>query len=581
MPDDRVKYSDAIQSAEATTLENDDVLALAREDSQSPTGYSSKATRMLTVAKKVALDTDFSQDLETTSPYIIGAINELAEGGGGSADIISEASGAIATFNDGGDNIPVKSLVTNITATQAGTGTPAPSNQRAITGFDNVKVVVTGKNLMPSLFGSNTNNGITYTVNDDNTITVTGQVPTGNSNRNYGHIILPAGTYTLSGFPDTLASTTVREAALVLCKDIYSGSQNIIVSLYSNIARTATFTLTEATDCYLRIYLYAQAGAMPANTVFKVQIEKGEEATEYEKFKGTTHTITLPETIYGGNASLTEGTGVKTVVDRLDLGSLSWARRTDTNVPIFQASLTDWGKTHETADIPYILCEMFNPVSATNVSQNGYDNSVAISADGRRIYIQCQTYTDATTFTNAVNGKYVVYELATPTAFTFTGANIPTLSGENNIYSNTGDAEVEYFNENADQTSELIDAKQEFCNYSYDEKVVGTWVDGSPLYEKTLYFNNVKLDKTDSTSELVHGVDNIGTTRFVAEVYFKFPNSGQDSWSPANCGLWNNGVYNFYWCVGLTSIWILSASGVYFDASTARSYLVKIRYTKT
>ena len=150
----------------------------------------------------------------------------------------------------------------------------------------------------------------------------------------------------------------------------------------------------------------------------------------------------------------------------------------------------------------------------------------------------------------------------------------------NNIYSNCGDVEVEYFNENANQTSELIDAKQEFCNYSYDEKVVGKWLDGSPLYEKTLLFNNVKLDKSDSTSELVHGIDNIGSTHFVAEAYFKFPNSGQDSWSPANNGLWNNGVYNFYWCVGETSIFIMSASGVYFDANPNRSYLVKIRYTK-
>jgi hypothetical protein len=174
----------------------------------------------------------------------------------------------------------------------------------------------------------------------------------------------------------------------------------------------------------------------------------------------------------------------------------------------------------------------------------------------------------------------VIYEVANHETLTTSALSIPTLSGENNIYSNTGDIELEYFNENADQTSELIDAKQEFCNYSTEEKVVGKWLDGSPLYEKTLLFNNVKLDKTDSSSELVHGIDNIGSTHFVAEAYFKFPNSGQDSWSPANNGLWNNGVYNFYWCVGETSIFILSANGVYFDANPNRSYLVKIRYTK-
>jgi len=382
----------------------------------------------------------------------------------GLTDIISTASGAIATFNDGGNNIPVKSLVTDIAATQEGSGTPAPDNIRAITGVDEVKDVVTGKDLMPSLFGSNTNNGITYTVNDDNTITVTGQVASGNSNRNYGHIILPAGTYTLSGFPDTLVSTTVREAALVLCKNIYSGSQNIIVSLYSNIARTATFTLTEATDCYLRIYLYAQAGAMPANTVFKVQIEKGEEATEYEKYKGTTHTITLPETIYGGTADVVNGNGTKTWGYVEFDGTESIISRLKAHTFLIRDS-----KLNDTPAISVdgvnALCNRFvrqYPVQYASIADGQYlFNASTISPTQKGFVCRVDSINDTTEdFTTWLTSNHiqVAFPFDTPTAFTFTGANIPTLSGENNIYSNCGDVAVEYFNSKADWLADLIKA---------------------------------------------------------------------------------------------------------------------------
>ena len=71
--------------------------------------------------------------LNTSSKKIIGAINEILAG-----SIEGTASGSVASFADGGDNIPVKSLVADITAVQAGSGTPSPSNVRAISGFDNV-----------------------------------------------------------------------------------------------------------------------------------------------------------------------------------------------------------------------------------------------------------------------------------------------------------------------------------------------------------------------------------------------------------------------------------------------------------
>lgn len=52
------------------------------------------------------------------------------------------ATGTIATFPDGADNVPVKSLTVQIQPQQAGSGDPSPDNVRAISGWDTVHVYV-------------------------------------------------------------------------------------------------------------------------------------------------------------------------------------------------------------------------------------------------------------------------------------------------------------------------------------------------------------------------------------------------------------------------------------------------------
>lgn len=257
MPDDII----ISELTNAPQIDDSAVFPLTQDNGGSPATF--KGT-MSQVAGKVAEGTTYV-NLETTAKTLVGAINEVNQGGGGgSADIISEASGSIATFTDGGDNIPVKSLVTDIVAVQAGSGTPSPSNVRPITGFDSV--VITNK--------------------------------------------------------DDIDTPTTTD----------------------------------------------------------------------------THTITLPETIYGGSLDVTQGSGVKT-----------------------HGYIASYNG--ETINEPWI---------------SSIDEYVPN--------------------TNPSTGAQVVYPLATPTTITTTPEPIPTLSGNNNIYSNTGDVEIEYFNENADQLAELIKA---------------------------------------------------------------------------------------------------------------------------
>ena len=56
--------------------------------------------------------------------------------------IVKSASGSIASFSDGGDDLPMKSLKVNIVPTQSGSGDPSPSNVRPISGWDSVNVYI-------------------------------------------------------------------------------------------------------------------------------------------------------------------------------------------------------------------------------------------------------------------------------------------------------------------------------------------------------------------------------------------------------------------------------------------------------
>ena len=58
-----------------------------------------------------------------------------------------QESGATASFTDGADNIPVKSLVSQIVAVATGSGEKSPDNPYTISGFDSGVVSVCGVNL--------------------------------------------------------------------------------------------------------------------------------------------------------------------------------------------------------------------------------------------------------------------------------------------------------------------------------------------------------------------------------------------------------------------------------------------------
>ena len=146
MPDDKILYSEAYQNARATQLHTTDILGIGQVDPDTATGYGSKGTDFDDMSKFFLKGIQFSSDLQTTSKTVIGAINEVNVKASQFDNMTATASGSIATFSNGGDDIPVSEFECEIVAQQA-SGTPTPQSPLPITGFSQADIPVCGINI--------------------------------------------------------------------------------------------------------------------------------------------------------------------------------------------------------------------------------------------------------------------------------------------------------------------------------------------------------------------------------------------------------------------------------------------------
>ena len=196
--------------------------------------------------------------LNTVSKKLIGAINEILARGVG--DIEGTASGSVASFNDGGDNIPVKSLVAEIVASQAGSGTPSPSNVRAITGWSQAQITRTGKNLCPYL-------------EQGQLSTTTGEEVASDTVRRSGFIRIEAGqTYAFSNLSTSSTQTNKRLRVFY-----YDRWKTYINNETTDLYDTSVNVTIPSGVGYIR---FQASGTVLTET--NAQVEKGSTPTTYD-----------------------------------------------------------------------------------------------------------------------------------------------------------------------------------------------------------------------------------------------------------------------------------------------------------
>ena len=273
MPDD-VKIS---EMSEAASLDN---------SAQFPYVQSMNGTLTTLKAPLSQIGTKLNEgmtfsNLQTTSKNIVGAINEAAQGGGveyatelpiSSTDptntksyidtkttLVKSASGSLIHITDGGDNISLKSCEITI----------APD----LTGKTEANLVVCGKNLFSQSLelGSIDANG--QNSGDGSSVRC----------RTIGYISIPNSTLIVSN----------NLNAIVGC--FYYDTNKTFISLESWESSPKVLNIPDNAK-FVRFVFQITASNMPT----QCQLEKGNQATAYEQYNGTTYNIPFGQTVTAG-----------------------------------------------------------------------------------------------------------------------------------------------------------------------------------------------------------------------------------------------------------------------------------------
>lgn len=314
---------------------------------------------------------------------------------------------------------------------------------------------------------------------------------------------LTSGTYSISF--STSLSKTVNLIYTFWKNGTYGTNENIEQSTWLS---TSPYTLTLTQDSYVSFTFRFSDNSTITSSDIDVQVEKGS-ATTYEPYTSSNSlTIQFGETVYGCSLDVEKGVltvdkGYKTV------GDLNWTY-VSANAVFYSADITDEKKAEGKTIISSDYQTLDNVTSAAGVSQ---DASVCLyrgTDANHRVYIKDTRYTDASTFKTTMSSVQLVYELATPTTIQLTPHQISLLKGVNNIsvsddYSTITltyrSGEVATLGDLLETENKML-AKQHV--YSTDEHVIGTWVDGKPVYEKvvtnlSIAFNNNWITIPDLT----------------------------------------------------------------------------------
>lgn len=187
---------------------------------------------------------------------------------------VAKASGnPIAFLPDAGSLLkPVTVLIPK----QEGDGNPSPDNIRPISGYDKLELRHAGKNILPWPYASGekrVHNGITFTVNEDGSVTANG---TGEVDK--AIFVLGTGLKISKESITSGAGSGATDGVFVLSD----------MARYNPTNDTASMNLNSVGKTYENVTYYPQA-------------EVGTVPTEYTPTAGLdVYTATLGETVYGG-----------------------------------------------------------------------------------------------------------------------------------------------------------------------------------------------------------------------------------------------------------------------------------------
>lgn len=341
------------------------------------------------------------------------------------AVIIDTASGPVASFPDGADNVPMASVVCEINPLQDLHGYDAPWPAGG-----------TGVNLIPT--GTDTSKGYvdqSY-LKDDGTI---GRV-SGIAVSEYFEV-KPSTVYRLI--------KTGEQSMISVSVCFYDSGKAYITGSGEKYNNRADFTVTSpATAAFARVSLPVSAPTPTTLTFWKnanlCPISGFTGLTLYHSGEDTSNHETYPisweteaGTVYGGTLNVT--TGVLTVTHwEFDMGSVTYTESSAYSKRF--AALFPTGKVFPmwySQNIPsgMLICSKYKEKSYQNVWVNGQNDICVYNAGDTMKFGVCEpTSQNAEDFRQAVTGQTVVYKLASPITYQLDPVTVTALLGANNLW---------------------------------------------------------------------------------------------------------------------------------------------------
>lgn len=297
---------------------------------------------------------------------------------------------------------------------QAGSGTPSPSNIRAISGYDKVEVFSCGKNLFDGTYSKTGYYLTTDGIEHSGTFSLTQYIPVKANTAYYFKNLVPY-------------SVTASLCWYNKAKEYISGE-----TLSNGFTKTSP-----ANACYVK------ASIRDGQT--DICINEGNSAITYEPYKSATSiSESLGQTVYWGECDLRSGK-FKALGKMVDMGTLDYSyHATSSGVKIYAtASLSDMLPTAGTH--PFI-CECYDSVQA-----RGADFTISKYnqyAENSNLYVNDSRYSadaaGAAALKVALSGVKLVYQLATPFTIQLTPHEISLLKDYAYVSTNGTNIQLSY-----------------------------------------------------------------------------------------------------------------------------------------
>lgn len=347
---------------------------------------------------------------------------------------------------------------------QEGTGTPSPENIRPIKGRDSVTVDRCGENVIEFLSTEDSSSDIKIAVDAEKNITLNGTLA-GKSDITIGTCRLHwvAGkTYTMYvkkvGGSVSLGSGDGLTFAYALFTTDYNhffrggtNSTNLDVYIASDAALVET-ELVFMLQCWRK-------GTVFNNFKFQIEVVEGTTApTTYTPYIGSTNTLTLPETVYGGEVDTVTGDGKETWKFAILNGTESWFTwGINANNPAVTGFYTYDINDYDAINIKGI-CSHLAPSRADVWGGSNVGLGFATTGESRYLMFCVPTSSlpdisaghEVASLKAYLAAQYaagtpvqICYRLAEPVPFTATGAQpIPALAGANTVLTDADSATV-------------------------------------------------------------------------------------------------------------------------------------------